>query len=646
MRKMILLLTILLLFALPGCTKDDNSKQKVSDNNASLPEEQAEDDSLLSEEADDYIDKYVCMKVSGKGRDIFNPAHGNGKDYRYGASIIIDEEENIMHIWQSAPGTSGRAHDCISYCSSEDNGLSFSKDYLALSATPGSKDELSACDPDVFYYDGYYYMGYTSTINNTLDGICNNVFLARSKKPEGPYKKWNGDGWGDDPEPILYYDGLSAGWGIGEPAFVVLDDTLYLFATVDAYTQDYLRLRTTQLWTTSLSDPNWPAHFEAKGCALNRTDTPETNIVEENNSVSEDDSGDDDSSTAEDNHASEDNSGYDDASYDKVTDDDATKNDRADDMVIDAEESSGAGVANDKYIYSDCDSLDVVYHEPSHRFLALATNRRFKSDSCLLCFESFDGLNFQRVSELNTNVYCGCHNCGLASDAQGHIKRDTPRFLSYAYSGNVSTRWGVWADRIAPFVISLKDEPDTSDDNEENLKCRLERSRTRRIPVPVVADDDTDVGSDDSGSADPVDDSDSESTDSGDDSDSYSADSGDDSDKSFDDTSGNTSKAVSDNDSDNYSEKRLLPGKRIYNVSLRALYAVAIRPIFVSGSGRLYELTDNALRSRGIKFDIADDSVCEIRDDFAVIPKKEGSTAVDVTDVYGHSYTVSVNVIP
>ena len=566
MKTKLLIITILFLLFFTGCASKNTDKTRP-DNTAKISENNVPEENELTEEYDSYMDKYVNIKVSGKGRDIFKPAHGSAKDYRYGSSIIIDEEENKMHIWQSAPGNSGRAHDCISYCCSEDNGLSFSKEILALSATPGSKDELSVCDPDVFYYDGYYYLGYTSTINNTLDGICNNVFLARSKKPEGPYEKWNGGGWGDEPEPILYYDGLSAGWGIGEPAFVVLDDTLYLFATVDSYTKDYLRLRTTQLWTASLTDKDWPAHFEAKGCALNRTDTPE------------------DLMTVSDNDPQ--------AVSDNKTD--------------------------DKYIFKDCDSVDVVYHEPSHRFIALATNRRFKSDSCLVCFESFDDLNFKRISELNTNVYCGCHNCGLASDGQGHLKRDTPRFLSYAYSGNVSTRWGVWADRIAPFVISLKDEPDTSDDNEENLKCRLERSRSRHVPVPVAASDDTDVGSDDS-----------EST----------------SDSASDSDSLNDSNAVSDNDSEDNSEKRLLPGKRVYDVSLRGLYAVAIRPIFVSGNGRLYELTDDALRSRGIRFDIADDSVCEIRDDFAVIPKKEGSTAVDVTDVYGHSYTVSVNVIP
>ncbi len=530
MKKFSFIFLFILLLILPGCARNHTVRPEISASPTSSEEVKTDDIDDTSEEDTSYTDKKINIRVSGKGRDIFKPAHGSGKDYRYGSSIIIDDD-NMIHIWQSAPGTSGRAHDCISYCRSEDNGLSFSKETLALCATPNSKDDLSVCDPDVFFYDGYYYLGYTSTINNTLDGICNNVFLARSKDPEGPYKKWDGAGWSDYPEPILYYDGLSAGWGIGEPSFVVLDDTLYLFATVDGYTADYLRLRTTQLWTVSLSDKNWPAHFESKGCALNRTDTPT-----DNDSVSENDP--------------------------------------------------------EKYIFSDCDSLDVVYYEPGHRFLALATNRRFKSNSCLVCFESEDGLNFSRITELNTNVFCGCHNCGLGGDAQGHLRRDTPRFLSYAYSGNVSTRWGIWANRIVPFVISLKDEADDSDDSAENLKCKLERSRSRQIPSVLS-----------------VDASDKEA-------------------------------------SKDYTGKRIIPGKESYNVSLRGLYAVAIRPVFVSGGGRLYELTDDALKNRGICFDVQDDSVCEVRDDFAVIPKRTGSTFVKVYDPYGHSYTVSVNVVP
>ena len=38
------------------------------------------------------------------------------------------------------------------------------------------------------------------------EGLCNQLYVARSKNPNGPFEKWNGNGWGGDPAPIIYYD--------------------------------------------------------------------------------------------------------------------------------------------------------------------------------------------------------------------------------------------------------------------------------------------------------------------------------------------------------------------------------------------------------------------------------------------------------
>ena len=84
--------------------------------------------------------------------------------------------------------------------------------------------------PGVVYFNGYYYLGYTSTLNST--GFCNNVFVARSGTPDGPFEKWNGNGWGGpECQPIVYYDESWQEWGIGEPSFIELNGKLYMYYT-------------------------------------------------------------------------------------------------------------------------------------------------------------------------------------------------------------------------------------------------------------------------------------------------------------------------------------------------------------------------------------------------------------------------------
>ena len=512
-----ILVCSLLLCALSGCS-DGGEVRPVQSSKPEKKTESTVDEAVKEEPSGNHI--YLTLRNSGY--DMFNPAKGQDHDYRYGPSMIYDHDAGIIHVWLSSPGDGTNEYDHISYKYSKNYGRTWSKEVLALRPSPGSMDTLSVCDPDVFYYDGYYYMGYTSTVNETNKGLCNSVFLARSKEPAGPYEKWSGDGWGNSPVPVLYYDGVSAGWGVGEPAFVVVDDVLYVYATVDSYTADYIRIRTTQVWTVSLGDENWPADLTHRGCAINRTDTPE-------------DSG---------------------------------------------------------YVYADCDSADVVYHEDTGRFIALCTNRRFKEDSCLVYFESEDGLLFNRVSELNADVICGCHNCGLSGDGYGHVMDDTKKFLGYGYSGSNSKEWGVWAARIAPYDIYFTEETDRNQDGWENIKRKMKKSGKRDVP-----------------------------------------------------TEDKDAKAASADDTEQRSGYSMIMAKDVYDVSMKGIYAVAIRPLFVTPR-EIGELNGEALSRRGIGFEVEDESICEIRrDDFVIIPKSPGSTNVRIIDNWGNECSVSVNVI-
>ena len=126
-------------------------------------------------------------------------------------------------------------------------------------------DHYSVCDPAVIYFDGYYYIGYTSTIVSTNGGINNNCFVARSKNPDGPFEKWNGSGWGGDPAPIVYYNEDDSAWGAGELSFVELGGTLYCYYTWTCPDGNY-----TMVSTADATNENWPATMKYQGMAYKK----------------------------------------------------------------------------------------------------------------------------------------------------------------------------------------------------------------------------------------------------------------------------------------------------------------------------------------------------------------------------------------
>ena len=378
----------------------EDEPDEVSDNSPEEePEEAEETEEIYNPEL---TDKHLRLRLNDTGYDVFAPVNDGKQDYRYSPSIMLGDDGRI-HAWFASPGDGKDEYDWVTYRYSDDEGRTWSDEKVALSPTPNTPDLLSICDPDAFYYDGYYYLGYTSTRDKNQKGLCNSLYLARSENPDGPYEKWNGQGWGGAPKPIVYYNGLEIGWGCGEPAFVVLDNTIYVYSTKDSYSGGTSRVRVTEIRTGDLTDPMWPAHLTFKGYAGVRNDLPD----------------------------------------------------------------------DKNYKYDDSDSWDVAYLEESHKFIALNTNRRFKDNSCLLYYESDDGISFERVSELNTNVYAGCHNSGIMSDKYGHIGKKGPVLVGYAYSGSGNSKWGVWATRFAPATIDYTDEIDREEDGRDNLKQQM-----------------------------------------------------------------------------------------------------------------------------------------------------------------------------
>ena len=217
--------------------------------------------------------KVANLTLLDEGYDVYQlPGNGNG-GWRYGPSYIYYGDGRVDAYFASG-GDSGE-WDRITHRSSTDDGKTWGPEKIVVYPTPGSMDGYSCCDPAVIYFDGYYYIGYTSTLND--DGYCNNVFVARSENPDGPFEKWNGSGWGGEPMPIFYFEQSYGYWGIGEPTFVELNGTLYIYYTYATPMKSFIMLA-----TADATNENWPATLQHHGAVTEKkSDSVDVKFVED-----------------------------------------------------------------------------------------------------------------------------------------------------------------------------------------------------------------------------------------------------------------------------------------------------------------------------------------------------------------------------
>ena len=213
--------------------------------------------------------KHLQVKLLDSGKDIFQPV--NGYSYRYGPTMIT-YKDGSMDAWFATPGTHGEWDWLTDRHIDPATGES-SREVAAVQPTGESWDRLSCCDPGAVYFGGYYYLGYTSTVD--IGGIRNNVFIARSRTPDGPYEKWNGSGWGGDPYPVVYYDGNAAEFGAGEPAMVTVGGKIYLYYTWKSARSSGEKINQLRVAVGDASSENWPATLEYKGVCYDCTSATE-----------------------------------------------------------------------------------------------------------------------------------------------------------------------------------------------------------------------------------------------------------------------------------------------------------------------------------------------------------------------------------
>ncbi len=181
--------------------------------------------------------------------------------HAYGPAIV--KENGIYHVFFcSQPGPNGGyGWDSIRYISSTD-GVNWSTPVVKVTATPtnveGLTSNFAACDPNIVYFGGYYYMYYSNAHINENGGNQTIVNVARSSTINGDYAIYTVEGaWvvgAKNPKTILRpavalepIPGRSqAGYGAGQQTVVVKGGQLYMWYTDDSEdiaSADRMRLR-------------------------------------------------------------------------------------------------------------------------------------------------------------------------------------------------------------------------------------------------------------------------------------------------------------------------------------------------------------------------------------------------------------------
>ena len=169
--------------------------------------------------------------------------------YNYCPTIMF-EGGNTIHIWYCSNKDSGNVTDYIGYRKGtlhSDGKWTFTDKELVLShGASGEWDSRHACDPSIikgeFNYKGEkynYLMAYLGCL--TSNGNVNEVGIAVSKNPEGPWVKYDNNPFANYKDSNEYGTDGANFWGYGQPSVVNLNKKgrVLLFYTKGVKTGTY-----------------------------------------------------------------------------------------------------------------------------------------------------------------------------------------------------------------------------------------------------------------------------------------------------------------------------------------------------------------------------------------------------------------------
>jgi hypothetical protein len=166
-------------------------------------------------------------------------AQNDGFSYAYAPSIIL--KDGTYHVFFCSKGwLNYPSWDAIRYTTSKD-GQSWSAPKVMLQATATNGRDMAACDPSLVFYQGFYYLYYSSAITTAPKTYQTVIQVARSTKIDGPYLTYTQRRtWEDtpkDPQVLIYplqlHYNQPAGYGAGQQSVIAQNGSLLMWYTDD-----------------------------------------------------------------------------------------------------------------------------------------------------------------------------------------------------------------------------------------------------------------------------------------------------------------------------------------------------------------------------------------------------------------------------
>ena len=189
-------------------------------------------------------------QMGGDGQQswtFFRIVNGSPMSIQYAYAPSIIQKNGVYHVFFCSVGNIVQTWDSIRYVKSIDGGVTWSEPVEMLQATAFNGMDLSACDPSVVYFQGYYYMYYGAATTTGTNAFQCVIQVARSTAIDGPYLTYTQRGtWEnmpDDPQiiikPFVTRTQNPTGYGAGQPSVLSLNGKLLMWYTDDSQQQSF-----------------------------------------------------------------------------------------------------------------------------------------------------------------------------------------------------------------------------------------------------------------------------------------------------------------------------------------------------------------------------------------------------------------------
>jgi hypothetical protein len=166
-------------------------------------------------------------------------AVNSGSTYAYAPAIIV--KDGTYHVFYCSKAMLIPTWDAIRYTTSTDSKTWSTPQIMVLPSWDNGMD-MAACDPSLVYYQGFYYLYYSSAMTTAPNVFQTIVRVARSVNIDGPYLTYTQRGtWEPGPpdpqiiiSPMQIHTTNPPGYGAGQTSVVVQNGKLLMWYTDDS----------------------------------------------------------------------------------------------------------------------------------------------------------------------------------------------------------------------------------------------------------------------------------------------------------------------------------------------------------------------------------------------------------------------------